>query len=34
VQEFVTLATAAQTSFSQVVSEAAAKVAEVTKKAA
>jgi hypothetical protein len=34
VQEFVTLATAAQTTFSQVVSEAAAKVAEVTKKAA
>ena len=34
VQEFVTLATAAHTTFSQVVSEAAAKVAEVTKKAA
>jgi Phasin protein len=34
VQEFVTLATDAQTSFSQVVSEATAKVAEATKKAA
>jgi hypothetical protein len=34
VQEFVSLATDAQTSFSQVVSEATAKVAEVTKKAA
>jgi len=33
-QEFVTLATDAQTSFTQVVSEAAAKVAAVTKKAA
>jgi phasin family protein len=33
-QEFVTLATEAQTNFSQAVSEAAAKVAEVTKKAA
>ena len=34
VQEFVTLATDAQNSFTQVVSEATAKVAEVTKKAA
>jgi hypothetical protein len=34
VQEFVTLATDAQTSFTQVVSEATAKAAEVTKKAA
>jgi phasin family protein len=33
-QEFVTLATDAQSSFTQVVSEATAKVAEVTKKAA
>jgi len=33
-QELVTLATDAQTSFTQVVSEAAAKVAAVTKKAA
>jgi Phasin protein len=33
-QEFVTLATEAQSSFSQVVSETTAKVAEVTKKAA
>jgi hypothetical protein len=33
-QEFVTLATDAQTSFTQVVSEATAKVAAVTKKAA
>jgi hypothetical protein len=33
-QEFVTLATEAQTSFSQGVSEATAKVVEVTKKAA
>jgi len=33
-QEFITLATDAQTSFSQGVSEATAKVAEVTKKAA
>ena len=33
-QEFVTLASEAQTSFSQGVSEATAKVAEVTKKAA
>jgi phasin family protein len=33
-QEFVTLATEAQSSFSQLVSEATAKVAEVTKKAA
>jgi phasin family protein len=33
-QEFVTLATEAQTSFTQGVSEATAKVAEVTKKAA
>ena len=34
VQEFVSLATDAQTSFTQVVSEATAKVAQVTKKAA
>jgi hypothetical protein len=34
VQEFVSLATDAQTSFSQVVSEATAKVAQATKKAA
>ena len=34
VQEFVTLATEVQTSFSQVVSEATANVAEVAKKAA
>jgi hypothetical protein len=34
VQEFVTLATEAHNSFTQVVSEATAKVAEVTKKAA
>jgi len=33
-QEFVTLATEAQSSFSQVVSDTTAKVAEVTKKAA
>jgi hypothetical protein len=33
-QEFMTLATDAQTSFTQAVSEAAAKVAAVTKKAA
>ena len=33
-QEFVTLATEAQSSFSQLVSEATAKVAEATKKAA
>ncbi len=34
VQEFVTLATDAQNSFTQVMTEATAKVAEVTKKAA
>ena len=34
VQEFVALATDAQTSFTEVVSEATAKVAEVTRKAA